>query len=90
MLPTLQTIVAGAKHLASRVATQDIGNWMDRPSIQATYNRNSVPGNDQMTQVEGGSAIVLFTVSLTYTRYSKQTFFFLSPSSSFEPVNLSC
>ena len=53
----LQKIVSGTNHLSLRAATQDTGNWMDKSSIQAAYNRAAVPGNDQMTQVEGMSPV---------------------------------
>ena len=56
-LYTLQKIVASANHVSLRAETQNTGNWIDKDSIQATYNRNAVPGNDQMTQVEGRSAV---------------------------------
>ena len=62
---TLQKIVSSANHLSLRAMTQNVGNWIDTDSVQAAYNRNAVPGNDQMTQVEGRSAVFYLVHSST-------------------------
>ena len=81
-------MVSSANFLSLRAATQDTGNWMDKDSIQATYNKNAVPGDDQMTLVEGSLAVFYLVHSSDSPRFSKQTSTFLGPSTSSEPLRM--